>query len=53
MLATLRMRVRFSDDRGGERHERRDGRSAGRKQVIPSATWDGAFAAVGSVRVVR
>ena len=45
--------MRLSDDRVGERHERSDGRSVGRKQVIPSATWVGAFAVVGSVRVVR
>ena len=52
-MATLRMRVRFSDDRVGERHECSNGISVGRKQMIQAAMWVGAFAAVGSVRVVR
>ena len=39
--------MRFSDDRGGERCERRNGRSVGRKLVIHAATWVGAFATVG------
>ena len=41
------MRVRFSDDRGGERCERSNGGSVGRKPVIYAAKWVGAFAAVG------
>eukprot|EP00964_Phaeocystis_antarctica_P118243 scaffold82043_cov56-Phaeocystis_antarctica.AAC.1 len=45
------MRVWFSDDRGGERSERSNGRSVGRKRMIHAATWVGAYAVVGSVRL--
>ena len=43
--------MRFSDDRVGERHERSNGRSVGRKQVIQAATWVGAFAAAAGCEV--
>ena len=42
-MAALRTRVRFIDDRGGERCERSNGRSVGRKLVVQTATWVGAF----------